>query len=177
MIMLDFEKHPMKLQHINVRDEHHGELTVIVLDLKITFDVPNTALDQLSPTLRESLFAPDPKLGNLLEDGHRPHVKNPELGTLKWAGRFKPVSLYLHLGQKTKDDILLAEATADKILVDPKEGGTCSITMRLQVRPTVTERGRLTDYLRQEIKGTLNTSEAIDVSNEDAFAEVEVEDE
>jgi len=166
--MLDFEKHPIKIQHINVRDEHHGEVTVIVLDLKITTDVPNTALDRLSPTLRESLFAPDPKLGNLLDDGHRPHVKNPELGTLKWAGKFGPVSLYLHLGQKAKDDIMMVEATADNILIDPKEGGTCAVTMRLQVRPTVNERGRLTDYLRQEIKGTLNASEAVDVTNGDA---------
>jgi hypothetical protein len=51
-------------------------------------------------------------------------------------------------------------------VIDPKEGGTCSVTMRFQVHPDVTERGRLTDYLRKEIKGTLDAAEAVVIAEE-----------
>jgi hypothetical protein len=97
MMMLDFQRHPVKIAHINVRTEMHGDEEVTAVDLKLTFDVPNLVLDKLSPTLRPSLYeaANDPDM--LGPDAmHLPHLKNPELGTLRWAGEYEPVSLHLH---------------------------------------------------------------------------------
>ncbi len=54
--MLDFQRHPVKIAHINVRTETHGDEEVTAVDLKLTFDVPNFVLDKLSPTLRPSLY-------------------------------------------------------------------------------------------------------------------------
>ncbi|MFL9933590.1 hypothetical protein P0D88_31335 [Paraburkholderia sp. RL18-103-BIB-C] len=162
--MLDFVKHPVKIAHINVRTEMHGDEEVTAVDVKLTFDLPNQSLDKLSSTLRPALYAPDGD-GDLLgkDEQHMPHLRNPQLGILRWAGEYEPVSLHLHTGGKPKDDILLSGATFGKLSFRPQEGGTCSYTARVQILPNADEAAKLMMLLKHEVPATLDADEAVNV--------------
>jgi len=82
-------------------------------------------LDKLSPSLRASLCeaANDPDMLGP-DRTNLPHLKNPQLGTLRWAGEYEPVSPHLHTGAKPQDDLLFTEANFGKIAFVLKEGGT-----------------------------------------------------
>jgi hypothetical protein len=164
MVMLDLVKHPVKIAHINVRTEMHGDEERTALDVKVTADLPNTALDGFSPSLRASLFSAsdDPDLLGP-DDAHLPHLKNPALGTLQWAGKFSPVAFRLHTGgRSTKNDLAFADITLDKITIRPKEGGTCSFSWRLQVLPSEDEAARVMMLLNHEVQATQETADALD---------------
>lgn len=160
--MLELQKHPVKIMKLNPRSEFHGDEEVLALDIKIAFDIPNSALDRLSPTLREALYeaSNDPDLlGSDAE--HLTHVKNPQLGTLKWAGEYSPCGLHMHTGNgRAKGDVLFGNATVGKITIKPKEGGTCACVARAQVLPTPDEVGRLSALLRRAVPVSLDTSAA-----------------
>ncbi|MBB5469347.1 hypothetical protein HDG32_005494 [Paraburkholderia sp. CI2] len=167
--MLEFSKVPVKILHLNIRTELHGDEEKTAVDIKLGFDLPNHALDQLSPTLRPSLYtaSDDPDL--LGPDAeHMTHVKNPQLGTLHWAGEFAPVGLHLHTGngRGTKGDLLFTDATFGKLAILVKEGGTCSCMARAQVLPNPDETAKLVGLLKHEIPASLNSSDAVDVKAE-----------
>src|SRR5580692_2138966 len=97
--MLVLERHKIKIFHLNVRSEMHGEEERTAVDIKFSFDVPNSALDTLGEGLRDALYSEgdDPDLLGR-DDEHHTHVKYPQLGTLKWAGEYSSVGLHLHTG-------------------------------------------------------------------------------
>jgi len=156
--MLRFENHPVTIAHINVRPEFHGEDEVTVLDLKLTTDLANTALDRASHTLREAIFEAE-EGGDLLGAGeHLPHVKNPELGTLHWKGEYS-ATVRLITGPKEKDVIEIEGATLDKIAIEPKEGGSCAFTFRVRIEPDEKLAASLMMLLRHEVRASISTEE------------------
>ena len=133
--MIALEKHPVKILHLNVRSELHGDEERTAVDIKLGFDLPNRNLDALGPGLRESLYEIDPNADpSLLDDAdHLTHVKFPQLGTLKWAGEYESVGLHLHLGNgRGKGDLLFVESKLGKLTITAKEGGTCACMARAQ---------------------------------------------
>ncbi|MGF6957965.1 hypothetical protein [Paraburkholderia youngii] len=158
--MMNFENHEVMLEHINTRMERHGDEEVLALDLKITFDLPNSSLDQLSGTLRRSLYDADDTT-DMIDPDITPHLRNPQLGTLKWAGKYSPVLFVFHDGQSDDDDLRFADAKLDKISVLPQDGGTCSYTARVQVYPADSDdTARIVDLLHQpNTRGTLEASD------------------
>ncbi|OYD64817.1 UNVERIFIED_ORG: hypothetical protein BDU10_7437 [Burkholderia sp. CF145] len=169
--MLEFIKHPVKILHLNVRTEQHGDAEVTAVDIKLGFDLPNRALDQLSPTLRSSLYEPSADDAGLLNDAdHMTHVKNPQLGTVKWAGSYAPVGLHLHTGngRASKGDLLFVEATFDKLAITAKEGGTCACVARAQILPSPDQTAKLVALLKHEVPATLDGASAVEVDSEGA---------
>jgi hypothetical protein len=158
--MMNFTNHEVTLAHINTRMEQHGDDEVLALDLKITFDLPNKSLDMLSPTLRTSLYDPDDSV-DLVDDDNTPNLRNPQLGVLKWAGKYDPVLFCFHDGETEDDDIRFTDAKLDKITVHAQDGGTCSYTVRIQVHPEDSEIGaRVLDLLHApDVRATLEASE------------------
>jgi hypothetical protein len=156
--MMNLYKHEVMLEHINTRTEQHGDSEVLALDLKITFDLSNRSLDQLSPTLRRSLYDAD-DTADMLDPDNLPRLRNPQLGTLRWAGKYSPVQFVFH--DSEDDDLRFADAKLDKISFEAKDGGTCSYTTRVQVYPedsSVT--ARIVDLLhRPNVYGTLEASD------------------
>jgi hypothetical protein len=171
--MLEFIKHPVKILHLNVRTELHGDEERTAVDVKLGFDLPNRALDKISPTLRTSLYEPSPDDAGLLDDAeHMTHVKNPQLGTLRWSGEYAPVGLHLHTGNgRAKGDLLFTEAKFGKLAFTAMEGGTCSCVARAQILPSPEETAKLVGLLKHQIPATLDTSAAVNVD------EVEADDE
>jgi hypothetical protein len=158
--MMNFSNHEITLAHINTRMETHGDDEVLTLDLKITFDLPNRSLDMLSPTLRPSLYDPDDTV-DLVDDDNTPNLRNPQLGLLKWAGKYSPVLFVFHDGESEDDDLRFSDAKLDRIVFDAQDGGTVGYTVRIQVHPDGGEvAGRISDLLHKpDVRGTLEASD------------------
>lgn len=168
--MIEFARHPLRIAHINVREETHGDEDVLAVDLKLSFELPNTVLDFLSPTLRTSLFdaANEP---DMLADPPLTIVRNPKLGTLKWSDTWRGMRLNLH-GGNAKYDLAFDEVTIGRITMLPREGGTVIFGTQAQFRPgTETRTAKLLSLLKREVPATLDASGATD-----AEAEIEADE-
>lgn len=168
--MIALQKHKVKILHLNVRSELHGDEEKTAVDIKLGFDVPNSYLDTLGIGLRGALYAP-PDDQNMAVPGtdedHLTHVRYPQLGTLKWAGEYSSVGFHLHLGNgRGKGDLLFVESKLGKLAVTPKEGGTCACVARAQVLPTPDETAKLIGLLKHEVPATIDMSNAVN-SDED----------
>ncbi|TCK38003.1 hypothetical protein B0G84_3306 [Paraburkholderia sp. BL8N3] len=167
--MIDFQRHDVKIAHLNVRSELHGDDEVLAIDLRLECDLPNVRLDQLAPHLRASLYTTDDERPDLIDTNgeHLPHLRYPALGALAWDADIQPVRLSLHLGGKPKDDLLLSEARLNKIRLAPREGGTFGYICRIQTHPTEDEAAKLMMLLRHSVKATLDVADAAKVDGAD----------
>jgi hypothetical protein len=158
--MMNFTNHAVMLQHINTRMENHGDDEVLTLDLKVTFDLPNKSLDMLSPSLRDALYEADDTI-DMHDADNTPNLRNPQLGVLRWAGKYSPVLFVFHDGDDDDNDLRFSEAKLDRIQVDAQDGGTCGYTVRIRVHPEDGEQtARIVDLLHQpDVRGTLEASE------------------
>jgi hypothetical protein len=167
--MIELTHHPVKILHLNVRSELHGDEEKTAVDIKLGFDVPNSALDSLGDGLRDALYeAPDDPdlLGPDAE--HLTHVRYPQLGTLKWSGEFASVGLHLHLGNgRGKGDLKFAETKFGRLTVTAKEGGTCACMARAQVLPTPDETAKLVGLLKHEVPATIDMTNAVNTDDEE----------
>jgi hypothetical protein len=154
---MNFVQHEIVLAHANLRMEFIGDEERLALDLKVTFDLPNRSLDMLSPTLRRSLYDADDSV-DLVDDDNTPNLRNPQLGTLKWAGKYSPVAFTFH---DDDSDLRFADAKMDKILLHAQDGGTVSYTVRIQVYPEDSEvTASVVDLLHKPgVYGTLEASD------------------
>ena len=144
------EKHMAKVAHINLREEKHGEDTILAVDLKVTADVVNDFLSYLAPTLKWSLYDKLPDQGDLLpDDNHLPHLRHPQLGTLSWNGDMAKATLILH-GSKPEFDFELV-ANVGKLRLEPKEGGTVALAFNATVKPTPGQSAALVMYLGKDV--------------------------
>ncbi|WP_233863524.1 hypothetical protein [Paraburkholderia adhaesiva] len=167
--MIEFARQPVKVAHINVRPEHHGDEEVIAVDLKLAFELPSVSLDGLSPSLRTSLFkTPDnPTAWDDMGLALPTSVRNPRLGVLKWSQTWREMHLALHAGETPGDDIRFDGVTFCKVTMRPREGGTVAYTACAQVHPrTDGETAKLVTLLKlkHEIPGTLDASKETDES-------------
>ncbi|CAB3681302.1 hypothetical protein R8871_02524 [Paraburkholderia graminis C4D1M] len=169
--MIALQKHPVKILHLNVRSELHGDEEKTAVDIKIGFDVPNHYLDSLGDGLRAALYAA-PEDRNMPVPGtdqdHLTHVRYPQLGTQKWAGEFASVGLHLHLGNgRGKGDLVFSETKFGKLTFAAKEGGTCACVARAQVLPTPDETAKLVGLLKHEVPATVDMTNAVNTDEEE----------
>lgn len=158
--MIEFERTPVTIEHVNPRIEMHGEERKPALDIKLTVTLPNSYLDELSPTLRPSLFGPsDDLLGR--DEVNLTVVKNPELGALKWdAPAVQGVKLTFHLGSRIRDNFTVADAKLAIVRIEPKPGGTFEYTFKVSIATHNNEASKLHPLMRSTVPATLNCSEA-----------------
>ncbi|HEX7937028.1 MAG TPA: hypothetical protein VF573_28680 [Paraburkholderia sp.] len=162
--MISFADHPVTLQHINTRVEFHGEEERVALDLTLKADLPNTTLDEISPTLRRSLYDAD-RQADIVDPDNTPILRNPQLGTLRWAGRFAGVKLSLRDGDDEQmHDLQYADARMDRVRFCPKEGGTCSYVWHVHVLPDDSAFAQTVYFLRRpNTLGTMSVPDPDDV--------------
>lgn len=128
-----------ELAHINLRDEKHGEESVPCTDVKFLADVPQSFLTQLHPDLLGCLYKPEGDAAGEqqpLLDGaeHRPLLRFPKLPRFPWAhGAFK-AEMVLHSAKKRDEYRTVGEV--DKLVLEPKEGGTVMLTFRVKLTGT-----------------------------------------
>ena len=157
------KKQSAKVAHVNLREEKHGDDPVLACDVKITTDVPNTFLSQLSPHLKASLYQAEgdgaAAQAPLLEDGtHLPVLRYPQLGVLKWDMKMMGAAVTLH-GAKKADDVLLA-CEVNELRLAPKEGGTVEITFRCQFIPEPEQVAAVGAMLGRQVKVSVRPGDA-----------------
>jgi hypothetical protein len=159
--MIELTRHPMKIAHLNLRSEMHGDSEVSCMDIKLEFDLPNTALDGFATGLRASFYAAPNDPDMLGPDAeHLTHVKRPQLG-LKWDGELSGVGLHMHAGNgKAKGDLIFPDAVFGKLSVSMREGGTCACVSRARVKPSTDEAAKLFGLLKHSVPVSLDLSSA-----------------
>lgn len=148
-------KQKVRLTHINLREEKHGpEETVLAVDLTFTADVSNDFLSELDPTLKWSLYDKSPN-EDLDDKGknHMPVLRYSLLGELHWKADMIDAAVVLH-GAKKADNLEFT-AKVNKLVLDPKEGGTVGLHFRVQTPVTPDQAGALTGLLSRELKVSL----------------------
>lgn len=147
---LELKKQTAKVAHLNVREEKHGEESVLAVDVKVQADVANDFLDRLSPGLRQSLYAPD---GEQLEGVEQPMsiLRFPQMKPIDWDAPIVMGELVLHGARKAdvKKPLVLA----------CKEGGTVELTFQAAVLPGTDQMGPLSELLGKSTKVSVRSVE------------------
>lgn len=153
-----------KVAHVNLREEKHGEESVLGCDVKVTADVPNTFLDQLSPTLRSSLYmaegeAPGSQAPLVADATHLPVLRYAFLDPLKASGLKMPMAKVVFHASR-KDESVAVDADVNELRLEPLEGGTVSITFRVQFEPAPEAVARVSAMLGREVKVSVQPNDA-----------------
>ena len=145
-----------KIAHLNVRKEKHGQEEVTAVDIKVEVDVPNDFLSYLNSTLKSDLYGKydNAAQGDLVPDpGYLPRLKHPEIKHIKWTGEMKKAQVIIH--GATKKASIAFDADVNKLVLECKDGGTVSISFRVQVIPEANLKSKLLDMLGVETKVTV----------------------
>lgn len=156
--------HPtlVTVEHINVRDESHGDDKVPAIDVKLSLETSNDVLALFHPLLKAALYvksdSPLPPQGTL-ELGtpvDLPNLRWPQLQPLRWHEDLDNRTLTIDYGIGGKSALKLTDCKANDFRIEPKEGGTVKVTWRVQ-RSQPDERviGKLAGLLKREVEATL----------------------
>ncbi|HKX40897.1 MAG TPA: hypothetical protein VJO99_07050 [Burkholderiaceae bacterium] len=160
---------PVVVEHINLRDESHGDDKVPAVDIKLSKEMHNSVLEQFAPGLRSWLYfksttpreaAKNEPQGALeLDEGEpndRPDLRFPELDVLKWHGEQLGRVLTLEYGIGGKSNVRLSDCRANEFRLECKEGGTVKVTWRVQrAQPDERAVGKLSSLLKHEVQAML----------------------
>lgn len=147
------KKQKGRLAHLNVRTEKHGDDEVLAVDVKITADVGNKFLDELSPGLRAALFAKEgaqPGETPDMDEDHLTVLRFPQLAPLKWEAAVVGGKLTIHGAKKADDQDF--ECHVKSASLSCKEGGTVEISFQAAILPTPEENGDLSAMLGKDVR-------------------------
>ena len=161
--MFDLRNATAHIRSVNLRTEKHGPEEVPCADLKIETKQPNSLLSAFGPQLRDALYwrAPttDGDQGNLDgvdEISDKPNLRCPELAptyALKYEGAGYHVAI--EQGIDGKRDIEIDAVDVNNLKFEVHEGGTITLTMRLQFKVDEKLSGRLAMLIGREITITV----------------------
>lgn len=148
----------VKVAHLNLREEKHGDEPVLAVDIKLTADMRNDFLDTLGEGLKAALYRPDE---NQLPGVDQPMsiLRFPLLNPLSWEAAMPSVFLTLH-GAKKADDRVFEGKISKAISLDPKEGGTVAVGFSVQVNPSPEQMEPLSALLGHNTKASVRPGEA-----------------
>lgn len=167
-------KQQVKLSHVNVRNEMHGEDHVTATDIKIEVKVSNDLLAEFHSDLKHFLYLKDdsPDQSELPLDANRAtKLRLPLMGPLKWGWEGAGYHLTVEHGINEASYIKLGDCEVDHIVLHPQEGGTVAIVFRVIAHPESEDIGKLCTLIQQEVGITLeppSTAEAADMVIEKA---------
>lgn len=133
--MFSLQEKVVQFLHMNTRDEKHGDEDVTAHDLKFRFDMTNAELSMFSDRLLDALYMPEDDGPDLLGDAPLTRLR---LGTgveeIHWtSGELVGATVILHYGVDT--ELRFGGAKVNGYRLEPKEGGTVSVTFRAQINP------------------------------------------
>lgn len=141
------------LNHINPRNELHGEEKKLACDLSFLVECANTSLAMFSPVLRSSFYARDDGQGSLVDDAdYMPVLKLPAIDSFKWkAGDLTGATIRFHYGTTEKSHIVLEDAKVGKFKITCREGGSVWIEFQAAVYPTEQQFGKLSKIIQDTV--------------------------
>lgn len=126
----------VKLGHVNLRAEKHGEQSAPAIDVKFVRQAANDALAMLHPGLKDALYFRDEQTeaqGQI--DGVpeiAPNLRFPKLGSLAWDLEMTGCSVVVDYGLGEGSNISLSDCKVNNFRIEMSEGGTTDITFRVQ---------------------------------------------
>lgn len=157
--MFDIHKKNCTLQHINLRDEKHGEDNVLAVDIKLQANFDGDILAEFAPDLRHSMYkkADDPDLADQGSDVPT-QLRFPKLAQpLKFGDEIIGAEVAVSYGI---GEITLATSDINNFKVECKDGGTVSVTFRVQAKPTGEQLAKLSMMLGATTEVTITPPEA-----------------
>jgi len=149
--MFDIFKKDCTLQHINIRDEKHGEENVIAVDIKFAADFDGDILAEFGPGLR-ALFYVRNDGGDLADQG------NNQPTALRFPKMVQPIKFDDEIiGAKVTvayglGDIELDACNVNAFKIECKEGGTVRVSYRVQAKPTGEQIAKLSQVLGSNVE-------------------------
>lgn len=132
-----------RLVNVNPRAEIHGDERVPACDLRVSVELPNSALEMFDAALPKALFMPDPTEPDILDMGHLDTVKFPKLAPLKWKHEIIGAKVHIGYGIDTTSGVDLDLCDVDKFSVECRNGGTVAIDFRIVCKPDADDLGKL----------------------------------
>lgn len=151
------------LKTFTPRTEKHGEDDVSAASLGLSIEAPNTILDLLSPSLRQTLYAaPEGQTTLPGVEESTPLLRTKVIETLKLTNCYEGWTLRITAG--VRDDIVIGDCKVDKFVVTPRDGGSVLLDLRIGSSDIdETEAGWLYGKLRHDIEITLHAPEVKEV--------------
>ena len=162
---LEFTNQQMKLAHVNVRSELHGEEREAASDIKFEANLPNDILSELHPSLKSALYHYDTGRQDIADQGKKPeagflpHLKFDKLaGDLKWNDEMTGATIAI-LVPGSKKAIQIEDGKVNNVKLTPKEGGTVAFSFRFQCHPDEKIFGALATLVQSDVNVTLSGAE------------------
>ena len=115
-------------------------------------------LNALDPSLRGWLFCKNAVQSDLANAAHdAPNLRQPRLvQQFDWVPRYAGYELRIHdLGLDESSDLVISGCEFNKIRVAPQEGGTVTVSWRLQFHPTEAQAGKLSTLIQETLDVSL----------------------
>lgn len=152
------------IEHINVRDENHGDEKVTAIDVKLSMECSNHILALFHPLMRLWLYfkssspasrTEQPAL-DLEEPNDLPDLRFPHLDPLKWHEDLEGRTLVLDYGIGGSSNVKFADCKANEFKIECKQGGTVKLTWRVQCsQPGERAIGKLAGILKHQVPATM----------------------
>lgn len=157
--MFDINKKTCNLQHINIRDERHGEENVLAVDLKFSGDFDGDILAEFGAELRHSMYkkADDPDLADQASDMPTELRFKTLCQPLKFDNEIIGADVEVSYGLGT---IKLETCDVNGFKVECHDGGTVGVTFRVQARPTGDQLAKLSVVLGGPVEVSIEPPEA-----------------
>lgn len=161
-----------KIDSVNNRAEMRGKEAHPAVDLRISFDSPNSVLSMFDGWLLTMLYhkagpdAPQPvqdDLEGIEQVSDAPNLRMPLLASpLRWGKDYTGYELTIDYGLGGKSNVELTDCAINSVQIAPKEGGTVTITFRVQCSNGLTERvlGKLAALVQHDVHILLKAPEA-----------------
>jgi len=125
------------------RKEHHGDDLVQAISLRLSWTTTNDSLEKLHPNLKAMLFwkTPSEEAQERLEGVPEitPNLRVPTVATpLAISAEYAGYQLTIDHGIDESSALQLYQCEMDKFKVDPKEGGSVTISWSLSSNKSVT---------------------------------------
>jgi hypothetical protein len=162
VLKIQFKGQKMLLANVNVRAEVHGDDREPAGDLKFEVDLDNGFLGEFHPALKSTLYHFDEsRERDLADQGKRhdaPDLRMPQLqAPLKWDEEMLGAKCRIReIGAKS--DVGLDPVRVNNWTIEPREGGTCSVSFRVQCHPDEKIFGKLAMLVQQEVEVTLEAA-------------------
>lgn len=152
-------KERVKLSHLNISSEQHGEEPATAIDVKFEFDSANNLLAKLHPDLRTTFYRKDDNR-ELIDSDQLPALRFPLMeSTFGWELEIPRTLLRIH-GENPVDDIVLGGGKTNKFVIVMKQGGTITWKFRCQFsKPNEHAIEALAGLLQQNVHISLHSAE------------------
>lgn len=152
-----------KIDSVNCRSEMHGKEHSPAVDLRISFDAPNSVLNMFDGWLLTALYhkanapeQPDPQqeLDGVEVVSDVPNLRMPFLASpLKWGREYTGYDLTIDYGLGGESNVVLADCEVNNVGFAPKEGGTVTVGLRVQCSKGLTEKvlGKLALLVQHDV--------------------------